>query len=111
VDNLTALMETIQHEEIGIVQGPDDVCRKCPSLRGNRCSYDETADEGIRTMDDEAEKLLEAASGDRVTWGEVTDCLPEIFPEWFRTYCASCGWKGACEKDDLFQRLKDRSPG
>jgi hypothetical protein len=107
VDNLRMLRESTRDEPIDISAGTDDVCGKCPYLEGNACGYDERAEEEIGEMDERALRLLGVAPGSRAVWDEIREKLPRIFNEWHTVYCEACDWRGACEKDDSYRRLRD----
>jgi len=85
-------------EEIEICTGADDICRKCPHLKGERCFYDKNSDNEIRKMDRRAIKLLRLSAHGKIKWLEITSKIPEIIGEWADKYCETCGWRKACEK-------------
>jgi hypothetical protein len=98
IGNLKKILERAESgEEIEICSGADDICRKCPHLKGKRCFYDKDTDGEIREMDRKAIKLLRLSSQKRVKWMKIRDEIPEIIHEWSRDYCETCGWRKACE--------------
>ncbi|MGD0887191.1 MAG: DUF1284 domain-containing protein [Thermodesulfovibrionales bacterium] len=107
VDNLGVIRESMRDEPIDISVGTDDVCGKCPYLKGNACGYDKCAEEEIGEMDERALRLLRVAPGGRAVWDEISEKLPRIFNEWYTVYCTVCNWREACEKDDYYRQLRD----
>ena len=85
-------------EEIEICTGADDICRKCPHLKGESCLYNKDSDNEIRKMDKRAIKLLRLSAHDKVKWLEITNKIPEIITEWANIYCETCEWRKTCEK-------------
>lgn len=109
VQNLTQIVKRARSgEKIEVAVGADDVCGKCPSLRGGRCFYSASADEEIRDMDVTALKLLgltESASRNVVQWSDIQDKLSNLFPEWAERYCRICSWRSVCERQEKFRAL------
>ena len=98
VANLKEILEKARSgEEIEICSNADDICRKCPHLKGEVCYFDKNSDHEIRKMDRRAIKLLRLSAHERVQWLEIRDKIPEIIKEWTDTYCKVCGWRRACE--------------
>ena len=89
-------------EEIEILADADDVCRKCPHLKGKVCLYDTRADEEIRDMDRTATELLRLENKGRVMWKDVKKKIPGVFRKWAAKYCQECDWRKACEKNRHF---------
>lgn len=106
VANLRRVLEMAESEPIEICVGADDICRRCPYLEDNRCQHHESAEEEHVEMDDTALRLLQVTPGVKVPWEELRKRLPEVFPEWSRSYCEDCDWKMACDQDDFFQSLR-----
>ncbi|MGQ9824570.1 MAG: DUF1284 domain-containing protein [Desulfotomaculales bacterium] len=90
-----------QGEEIRIVAGPDDVCRVCPHLLGERCAHKEGSDAEIRKLDREALRYLGAAEGETVSWPKVRERVWDAPPEWFAAFCAGCDWEKVCRRAGL----------
>lgn len=84
-------------EEIEICTDADDICRKCPHLKREKCFFDKNSDNEIRKMDRRAIKLLRLSAHDRVKWLNIRDEIPGIIKEWENLYCKACGWRKACE--------------
>ena len=99
VANLKEILERAwSGEKIEICSGADDVCKKCPHLKGKMCHFDGDADNEIRKMDRIAIKLLRLSAQGKFNWSEIRDKIPEIIEEWTGLYCKTCGWRKACEK-------------
>lgn len=105
VKNLMDVLNTTAYNKIDVLHGADDVCNKCPNLKQGECSYTDDADAEIREMDSRALKLLDLSGGEVVGWKDIREKIPEIFQIWYREYCNSCGWKRACEQNDLYRDL------
>lgn len=98
VANLRKILERAwSGEEIEVCFGADDICRKCPHLKGKMCYFDKNSDNEIRKMDRRAIKLLRLSAHGRVQWLKIRDKIPEIIKEWTETHCKACGWRKACE--------------
>jgi hypothetical protein len=98
VENLRKILGKAESgEEIEICSGADDICRKCPYLKGERCFYDEDVDGEIREMDRRAIKLLRLSAHRRVKWLKIKDEIPDVIHEWSKDYCKTCSWRNACE--------------
>ena len=59
----------LKEKEIEVVTGADDVCSKCPYLRGGFCDYKENAEKEIRELDKLACELL--SPGSITSWNEI----------------------------------------
>jgi uncharacterized protein len=106
VDNLRAILARAKAgEEVWVVDGPDDVCRMCPYLKGRKCDYGKGADAGIREMDITALTLLGLKNRDKVNWSDIGKEIPAIFRVWSEKYCKDCDWREACEKDPHYKLL------
>jgi hypothetical protein len=108
VENLKRVVSSSRDGGVDVRSGADDVCALCPYLDHSRCRYDEDAEEGIGEMDRVALSLLAVSPGATVSWKELGEKLPDIFPAWHRAFCTSCSWKRACEGNDLYRTLKER---
>jgi len=106
-ENLRAVLVKTKTEDVEISPRADDICEGCPHLRQFRCCYTEDADEGIREMDKRALELLKEEEGSKVKWDEIQKRIPELFHSWYKAYCATCGWKPACERDASYRQLRD----
>jgi len=105
--NLRDILEKAEAEEVEITREADDICEGCPHLKQLRCRYTEDADEGIREMDTRALELLREGEGAKVRWHEIRKRIPGLFHLWYETYCGTCGWRRACERDSSYRKLKD----
>ena len=106
LENLTGIIRTAENREVEIHAGADDICKKCPHLRHDRCSYNEDSYEEVRGIDNIALDLLKLSEGEKVGWKDIEGRIPEIFKSWYAAYCTACGWKWACEKKPFYQTLK-----
>jgi hypothetical protein len=107
IDNLRNVMERTETEEIEVCEEADEICEKCPYLKDNQCRYDEHSDEEIKKMDKAAVSLLEIDKGIKVGWHKIKRNIPEIFFQWYMDNCNKCDWKQVCEKNHLYQNLKN----
>ncbi|MBI4691077.1 MAG: DUF1284 domain-containing protein [Nitrospirae bacterium] len=108
VENLRDIMKRAKDEEIEITSDADNICVKCPYLKGHKCAYDENADEEIKEMDKTALKFLNLGTRQKITWQTVKEYIPVVFQEWHDRYCNECNWKQACKKSDFYQEMKRR---
>ena len=103
VENLRQIIKRVEAgEEIEVHSGADDVCKMCPYLKGQKCLYDKNVENEIREMDRMAIKLLGLKKQNKITWMEIKEKFPEVFTKWSKKYCTDCGWRWACEKDEVF---------
>ncbi len=106
IDNLTDIIDRAETEGVFVVEGPDDVCRCCPYLKGTVCKYTEDSEEEIKEMDRRAMEFLAVKAGEKLHWSHVRERLPEIFGKWAELYCEGCHWRKACLKSPLYMKLK-----
>lgn len=106
IGNLKDVLQRVEDEGIEVCDGADDVCKRCPYLKDDKCQYNENEDEDIREMDETALRLLEIGRGAIVRWQDMRGRIPEVFSQWFANYCYDCDWNEVCEKDDFYQKLK-----
>ena len=90
------IYSVIGKEEIEIVEGPDEVCARCPYLKDNMCSSSEYTDEKILFQDKEALKLLGFRPGRIVDWHIISARLPQILGKWKVRFCMDCGYRKVC---------------
>jgi hypothetical protein len=93
IENLYAV---IKKENIEIVTGADDVCRKCPYLKEGKCRSSDYTDEKIHVQDREALRLLGFKPGMIADWKMIASKLPEIIEEWKSEFCFACGYRKVC---------------
>ena len=93
IENLYAV---IKKENIEIVTGADEVCRKCPYLKEGKCRSSDYTDEKIHLQDREALRLLGFKQGNIVSWKMLASKLPEIIDEWKAEFCFACGYRKVC---------------
>lgn len=106
IENLRNTLKTAAESGVEISFGGDDVCRRCPYLKDEKCLYAENSDDEIMEMDEFALKLLNGAPGAKTKWQVIKQRIPEIFPLWLERYCKKCCWREACEEDSLYRRLR-----
>ena len=108
VKNLREILKRVEAgEEVEVCSGADNVCKKCPYLKGKLCLYDKDAEAEIRAMDKRAMGLLRLKTRDRVKWQEIRKRIPEIFHAWLREYCENCDWRKVCEKTGMYRKMQD----
>lgn len=106
VENLKDFLKRAEEEEIEIITTADNICMRCPYLKGHKCTYDEKADEEIRKMDETALILLNLTAGQRIEWKAARGSIPGIFHGWHDRYCTDCDWKHACCQNDFYKEIK-----
>jgi hypothetical protein len=95
-DFIENLYEVIKKEKLEIVTGADEVCRKCPYLKDDKCQSSDYTDEKINLQDQEALRLLGFMPGMIVDWKMIASRLPEIIEEWKVEFCLACGYRKVC---------------
>lgn len=95
-DFIKNIYAVIGRKHIEIVEGPDEVCARCPYLKGNKCSSSEYTDEKILFQDKEALKLLGFKPGGIVDWHIISARLPQILEKWKVQFCMDCGYRKVC---------------
>jgi hypothetical protein len=106
-DFIKNIYSVIGRENMEIVEGPDDICARCPYLEDDRCVSVEYTDEMIMQQDREALLLLKFEPGMMVDWRTISDKLPEILKEWKAKYCKSCGYRKVCFGKSQFKDQKN----
>lgn len=107
--NLEKALDSVMLEGVEVCEGADDICYKCPSLKEAGCGYSEDADTEVLEMDRLAMDLLGVREGMKISWDELRQRLSGIFAEWFKSCCVECVWNKACEKNDSWRKLKERT--
>jgi hypothetical protein len=99
VANLREILKRVEAgEEIEVCPGADDICKKCPYLKEDRCLYGRNTESEIREMDRTAIKFLRLKNQEGVKWEDIREKIPEILNEWSGEYCKNCAWRKVCEK-------------
>lgn len=97
VENLGKVLQRIElGEEIVVCSGADDVCKRCPYLKGGKCSYDKDAESEIGEMDRSALRLIGLETNKRIKWVDIKSKIPGIIHEWASMYCKDCDWERVC---------------
>lgn len=97
IDSLNEIMRKAKEEVITIVEGTDDICRKCPYLLYDKCGLTNDSNNEIITMDNNALGLLGFKEGMDIKWKDITIRLSEILDKWRQQYCINCIWREVCE--------------
>ncbi len=100
---LSMLKKDIKNSEIKIIDGADDVCKKCVYLKEGLCSYGKDAEGEIKAMDKKAIELF-GIKGKRARWKEIKEKIPVIFNEW-AAYCRTCDWADDCRENEKWRKL------
>lgn len=103
--NLKKTISSAKNNPIRICRGPDDICKACPHLKAERCSYSEHSEEEINNMDTHALTLTAFKEGAVLKWNHIKELLPQLFPIWYKRYCRFCHWRWACEENTLYKKL------
>jgi len=98
VENLEGVLRRARNGEvIEMVDGADDICRACPTVRGDECVATPGVDAEIRTMDVEAAAHLGVKTGSHLLWEEVKNKVIKTSKDWLAAFCEGCGWREACD--------------
>ncbi len=95
-DFIRNIYSVIGKKSIEIVEGPDDVCARCPYLKDDICKNPDYSDEMIRLQDREALRLLEFKPGMVISWKKISDKIPGIIEDWKSQFCGGCGYRKVC---------------
>lgn len=95
-DFIENIYSIVGRKQVEIVEGPDEVCAKCPYLKESRCSNSEYTDEKIMHQDREALKLLALKAGAVVGWNTISVRVPQIIEKWKVKFCVDCGYRKVC---------------
>jgi hypothetical protein len=105
IENLGETLRQAERSGIEVADGADDVCRRCPYLNDEKCSYGENSHEEIKGMDGFALKLLNESPGNKTGWADLREKVTDIFPLWHERHCLRCGWRRACEGNSMYREL------
>lgn len=83
---------------IQVVEGPDDICKKCPHLHGERCTWGETNDAEVRNHDKVVMENLDLMGGQTITISEVISRFSagKEKAQAILNECAKCPWTNIC---------------
>lgn len=95
-DFIRNIYDIIGKEKVEVVAGPDEVCKKCPSLVANKCTNDDYTDEEILFQDKEALRLLRYKPGDITDRETISARLSSIMEEWKMEFCLHCRYMKVC---------------
>jgi hypothetical protein len=108
IENLRNVLKRAEvRGKVELCSGPDDICRKCPYLRNQKCIYNINAENEIREMDKRAITLLRLSGHRGVKWQALREKIPEILPEWVKEYCRGCNWRSSCKKSFMKPNIKE----
>lgn len=97
VENLENVMHRAANgEEIEVVEGADDICRACPTLKGKECVAKPGVDVEIREMDAEAVAYLGVDVNSKVRWKEIKVKVIALSRKWLVAFCEGCEWEKVC---------------
>lgn len=96
------------HQVIEVVDGPDDVCARCPHLVDGLCQWEEAGEEAVRSHDGALlavlgleDGALTSIAGIRSRYENEEDVAAEV-----RRQCSTCPWL----KDCTFMGGRSTSP-
>lgn len=95
-DFIKNIYSILEKEEVEVIDGPDDVCSKCPYLKDDKCASNEYSNEMILFQDREALRLLEWKPGLIVDWNKIILKIHGILIEWKAKFCTQCGYREVC---------------
>ncbi len=94
----------LNHSQIHVVFGADDVCAMCPHLKDDTCLYSEDSEEHVTELDQMAYRLLEIHPGEVTEWKSLKEKLPFVMKIWKNFVCRDCDWKNVCEGNEDWKR-------
>lgn len=86
-----------ENPQINIVEGVDDICKKCPNNENGQCSMEVSVRENdMRTLDAVRNDLKEGQ-----TWEEITRIVYKniINRNMLKQVCKTCRWSDICLKE------------
>lgn len=98
VKNLEVILSKVETREVRIVMGPDDLCKACPNLSGERCTKGEKK---ITELELLALNLLKGNPGDTIEWEDIKERLPEILDRWKKRACLDCEYEEVCKSVNI----------
>lgn len=85
IENLKKIVKDWQETPVKIIQGPDDVCKKCPGLKNNQCVYH--GNETVKEDDERALNLLGIRTGDIVEKKSLKEKISRVIKTWEEQSC------------------------
>lgn len=96
VKNLNRVLKKLKKTEGLVLEGPDEVCLSCPSLKENECRHRPNSNEEVEFLDQLALRLLRLKPGDTFSFKKIKSQLPHFIEEWERKACLDCDWGYVC---------------
>lgn len=90
------IYSVLDKEKVEIIEGPDEICARCPYLKDNKCSKKEDAEEKIIFQDKESLKLLGLKPNEIVDWKTISAKILQIIEEWKNQFCLDCEYRKVC---------------
>ncbi|MBL6974945.1 MAG: DUF1284 domain-containing protein [Deltaproteobacteria bacterium] len=100
-DNLQRIADAVAANprlEVDVVDGPDDVCARCPYLEDGVCHWEEAGEEAVRAHDAALLAVLGLRDGQVTSIDEVRHRFrgePAVAAE-VRRQCSTCAWLKDC---------------
>jgi len=109
VENLWQVLDRLKEECFLLVEGADDVCDACPSLRDGICTNEPGGEVEMRRLDALAMALLGVDPGAELAFADVYRSLPCALSVWRSRACAGCRFESLCadKVDALADGLDD----
>lgn len=96
--NMARILKSLDmspEQEIILSVAPDDICKSCPRMEGNRCE----SEAHIEAIDRRCLTACGLTEGTRLTWRDYREMARTILklhgPE---TLCGDCQWMHICAK-------------
>lgn len=87
-----------KNESFVIVERGDDICAKCPHLKGNSCTNTMTTDSEVMEHDAKLMRILDFEYGREMTMKDLMDYFERNGDRLMkiRRICNACPWKEYC---------------
>ena len=93
-NHVRGALESESDTLIEVIEGPDDLCQKCPLCQDGRCQSPDGDETAVRKWDAIVLKGLEISYGDKLTAKHLLGLIRQKAP--LRLCLTKCQWKNAC---------------
>lgn len=103
-EHMTAIIECLKEPEkcVVLVDGGDEICRKCPNYLENGCSQSEK----VRRYDRNVMEITDVSYGERIEFEKLQKLVGRriMETEQFRYICPDCVWAAICHKNEKSEK-------
>lgn len=103
-EHMAATIECFKEPEkcVVLVEGKDEICRKCPNYLGNGCRQQEK----VQRYDKSVIQITGVSYGEGIELEKLQKLVEHRIMETgrFRDICGDCGWAAICHKNEKPER-------